>query len=385
MKTQIKISCILFLLLILCFFNLYWLSALIVLIVLFYLSTKYLTTFIKNSFIKSILNALFYILMIVTISVSVRVFMIDIYLIPSSSMENTLYTNDVILVNKLKYGPKLPESPYEVPFLNIFYYLKDNSKKAIRKKSWIPQRLSGTNSIKKGDVIVFKNKQVLVKRCMAAAGDTLKIIDSEVYINDQFYKSSKNVRNTYRFKINDQNTFYAKIDSLQILITIYSPNSKDNWINSELSYVDRDKLYNLSCIDSLQLATTTFPINSKKFPWYMDKLWTLDNYGEIIIPKKGMIIELTGDTFQLYKHILKKHEHLNIKKKGNQFFIEHKLITSIVFKQNYYFMMGDNRKHSFDSRYLGLIPEENIIGKVQCILFSNKDNHFNWDRLFKTI
>ncbi|MFL1011695.1 signal peptidase I [Flavisericum labens] len=362
------------------FLGLFWLCIVVLIVALLYRGVNY----IKHKFIRKTANVLFSFLMLLFLAIGVRVFIVDIYLIPSSSMENTLYPKDVILVNKLKYGPILPQSPYDIPLLNIFYYLKNSSEKAVKEKVWDYNRLSGTGSIKQGDVIVFKNREIMVKRCVAIAGDTLRIVGGEVYINDVFNKSPKHVKNNYVFKLKNVRHFYSAIDTLEIKSHVAS--IKDNGRKqANLSYVEAEQIRRLNCIDSLSIKIADAPIRAKMFPWYKEKQWTLDNYGPIVIPKKGMEIQLNHDSYQLYKYIFKTYENLDIEEQNNLFFKDGKPISSYIFKKNYYFMMGDHRKDSRDSRYMGFIPEENIIGKVSCVLFSNKDNEFQWNRLFKSI
>lgn len=370
------------------FLRLCWFAIFIFTVVFLYWGINYLLTSIKYNFLKKTCKSLFSFLMILVIAISIRVFVADIYLIPSSSMTNTLYPNDVILVNKLKYGPNLPQSPYEIPWVNIYYYLKDSSKEAIHKKKWQSKRLSGISNIKQGDIVVFKRRDegtLMVKRCVAIAGDSFKIVNSHIYTNNKLYPTPEHIRNKYTFKLENPRDFYKTIDSLNIETDVYSEKNEGNWKLSELSHLEAEKLMHLNSIDSFHLKIADAPIRSKMFPWYQEKNWTLDNYGSIVIPKQGMKISLTNDTFNLYKEIIENYENTTIKKQKEVFFVDGKIITSYTFKKNYYFMMGDNRNDSQDSRYIGFIPEEKIVGKVSCVLFSNKDDRFQWNRLFKGV
>ena len=107
--------------------------------------------------------------------------------------------------------------------------------------------------------------------------------------------------------------------------------------------------------------------------------------GAIIIPKKGMRISLNTETFALYNRIINSSENCKIKDIDGVYYIDDKKTTNYTFKQDYYFMMGDNREGTQDSRAWGFVPEENIIGKVQCVLYSNYQDEFQWDRLFKSV
>ena len=288
-------------------YRIFWLCSAIVFIMLMYWSINYVLKQIKINFIKKLCKGLFSILILFFVVICIRVFIVDIYLIPSLSMANTLYPKDVILVNKLIYGPNLPQSPYEIPLVNIFYFLKADSKNEFNYKVWQSKRLQGTSVIKQGDIVVFKKNEIRVKRCVAIAGDTLKMINGKIYTNNKLFKPSGKVK--------------------------------------------KDKA----------------------------------NYSQIVLPKKGMQIPLTVESFKLYRSLLIMYENVDIQDQNNNFYKNGKLIKNYVFERNYYFMLGDNRKDSRDSRNFGLIPEEDILGKVSCVLFSNKDGHFQWSRFLKGI
>lgn len=384
MKYLILITILLFI----AFLGLYWLSLFIATLLVLYIVINYFILKIQYDFLKKLCDGVFSFLMIIIVAISIRVFIADIYLIPSSSMENTLYIKDVVFVNKLKYGPNLPQSPYEIPWVNLFYYLKDNSKESVQKKVWKTQRLPGSSKITQGDIVVFKRMDTsdfMVKRCVAVAGDNFKIVNAQIFTNNNLFHTPRGILGNYTFKLKNQTAFYKVIDSFKIKTNFYSKEGKENWKTASLSSLEAEELKHSGYIDSLHIVLAEFPIKSKMFPWYKDEKWTLDNYGTIIIPKKGMQIQLTDDTFNLYKFVIKEYENINITKNETVFLINNKISSTYIFKKNYYFMMGDNRNDSRDSRYFGFIPEEKIIGKVSNILFSYKDDYFQWNRLFKEI
>ena len=113
--------------------------------------------------------------------------------------------------------------------------------------------------------------------------------------------------------------------------------------------------------------------------------WTIDNYGPILIPFKGMEINLNNSNYAIYKRTINQLEgHKLIKSEGG-FYLDGVAINKYTFRNNYYFMMGDNRNNSNDSRYWSLVPGQNIVGKASFVLFSNDWNGFKWSRLFKKI
>ena len=159
-------------------------------------------------------------------------------------MENTLFANDIIVVNKLKYGPRLPRSPFDIPWVNIAFYFNENAKKRIDENWWPYRRLSGSTTVKQGDVFVFnfpgKKKTIVVKRCVALPGDKLSIKNGIIYTNNNLFSEANSVKNKYAFKITNENNMAKAIDSLG-----YNINFKNNstfkmasLTKSELEYLE---------------------------------------------------------------------------------------------------------------------------------------------------
>src|SRR5690606_27007697 len=286
-----------------------------------------------------------------------------------SSMEGTLQSGDVILVNKLKYGPRLPRSPLEIPWLNILFYLTGNKKVLNSKTDWAYKRLSGSTNIQNGDVMVFDmfdDNMGIVKRCVGIASDTLKINNGSVFINGKLFNPTGNVKNDYNFKTVGGISLQKKLDSLRIPSNLKRINK--NWFEATLSIQEKSMLENQGLIDSVKIIIDT---TTTRFPKSEILHWTLDNYGPYIIPKKGMTIKINQINFDLYNKTINDHENAYIEQKNNRYYLDGTEIKAYTFKHDYYFVMGDNRKGSQDSRYWGLVPENRIIRKVQCVVFSN--------------
>lgn len=342
---------------------------------------------IKNNILKSIVNICFLLLFILTIIINTKLFAFDIYKIPSISMENTLFPEDIILVDKLKYGARLPRSPFEIPWVNLAFYFNDNAKKRIKENWWTYKRISGLEKIRQGDVFVFNSVSsefdILVKRCVALAGDTLNIKNGRIYTNNKLFTSPDSEKNNYKFKITNKKKIYNIIDSLDLKEYI-SIDKRIKLGEANLSRFELEQLKNTNCIDSITIQIDTFNIKKKLF-FNLSKMWTLDNIGPFVIPKKGMKIDLNPETFSLYRDAINSSENNSIKEINGIYYINNNKINTYTFKQDYYFMLGDNRKYSIDSRFWGFIPESNIIGKVQYVLFSNYQSNFQWSRLFKSV
>ncbi|WP_396603271.1 signal peptidase I [Algibacter sp. R77976] len=318
----------------------------------------------------------------------VRLFLFDIFKIPSASMENTLFSQDIIIVNKLKYGPKLPRSPFDIPVLNMAFYFNKDARERINDHWWPYKRLSGYSNVKNGDIIVYENfrkNYFFVKRCVAIPGDTLFIKSGRVYINNSQLKFNNNIKSNYQFKIKNIEEFHRDINPLEVTdyVNIETDTLQYSTINTSIKKAN--EISKLSSIDSFGYAEKIFNKSDKFFYRTNKEKWTIDNFGPIITPKKGMQIALNDKNFSIYHKALRKHEKVRIKKVNNAYFINDVKKEVYTFKQNYYFMMGDNRHETFDSRTFGFLPEKNIVGYVQGVLLSNYQDTFQWGRLFKSI
>tara|TARA_R110001583_G_C5632991_1_gene407200 strand:- start:170 stop:1300 length:1131 start_codon:yes stop_codon:yes gene_type:complete len=359
----------------------------IIVFIFIYRSGFCLINKVKNKILRNLINSFFWLLFILTIIISTKLYALDIYKIPSISMENTLFPEDIILVDKIKYGARLPRSPFEIPWVNLVFYFNDDAKKRIKENWWSYKRISGLEKIKQGDVFVFNSvsdeNDILVKRCVALAGDTLNIKNAKVYTNNKVYSSNDFEKNNYNFKITNKKKIFNIIDSLALKNYI-SIDSSIKLGEANLSKFELEQLMKTNYIDSVMIQIDTVNISRKLF-FNLPKKWTLDNMGPIIVPKKGMKIELNLETFSLYEAVINNSENCFLKEIDGVYYINNNKISTYTFKQDYYFMMGDNRKYSLDSRFWGFIPESNVIGKVQCVLFSNYQSNFQWNRLFKRV
>ena len=279
------------------------------------------------------LKTVFSILVIFIAAISIRLFFIELYSIPSGSMEDTLLPGDKVLVNKLVYGPKLPASPNDIPWVNLVWYFMDGQHTNPDSVYWKYHRLKGFSEIKHGDVMVFSHplwggrNNYFVKRCIALPGDTLHIINGRIKINAGFLDEQPTIK-----------TVPVVYDSTH---TVY--------------------------------------------PYHPNIRWSVDDYGPLVVPYKGMQISLTKEALQLYYNVIKDHEPVNADWKNEVFRNNEKTAELYIFQNNYYFMLGDNRHNSNDSRYWGFLPEEDINGKATVVLFNFLNGKFMTNRFFKRI
>ena len=361
----------------------------------------------------------------VTAAVLIRWIFFSAFVIPTPSMENSLLVGDYLFVSRLHYGTTTPITPLQVPLshqtiwgTSIPSYL-----------DWIrlPQfRLPGFSEVKRGDVVVFnlpvehpdlyqKYSMVLpdlkphpvdirtnyIKRCVGQPGDKLQIVDGQIYVNGKKESNPLGLQGEYFVStggaINETNVFKKNG------ITDYSQfteNFGDSIAgNDEYGYI-------IKTTENLAKKLREFTFIERVEPVFMPKQykepflfphtdlysWNKDQYGPFVVPAKGMKLILTPQNVALYSEIIQYHDgNSDIVVEGNLILQKGKVLDSYTFKQDYYFMMGDNRHNSADSRYWGFVPKDHIVGKAIFVWMSvDPDpirfiNKIRWDRLFRVI
>lgn len=345
----------------------------------------------------------------------IRWLIMEAYTIPTPSMENSLLVGDFLFVSKFHYGTRTTTTPLQIPlthqkiwFTNIPSYL-----------DWIklPQyRLPGITHVKRNDVVVFNVppkelndnidypvdlKTNYIKRCIAVPTDTLQIINHQVYINGLTGENPPNMQFSYLVKakgeINDR--VFEKYD-----ISEHDIRGRENNLvlyQMQLKPSVAKELEILPFIQSTEIAVENgfgkleprtketveyniFP-DAKRFPW------NGDFYGPLVIPAKGMTIHITDSTLDMYGSTIRDYDHNDqVRIENNKLYIDDQEVTDYTFKQNYYFMMGDNRHNSLDSRYWGFVPEDHVVGKAFFIWLSIDKNgglldKIRWSRFFRLI
>jgi len=331
-----SVGCIIILLFLL------WSSLVLVsLVLVFILDTitlKNVASFIKKRIPLQLYQAVKYLYIMIVFAfliTFVRTFMFDVYYVPSSSMEKTLFPGDYVLVNKITYGPKVPTHFGDLPVVGSLF-----NPSYVPKKHNRYTKLNAIKSLKRNDIVVFKSVErkknsLLIKRLIGMPGDTLQIENSVVRIN--------------REKLPEIASFCHRYEDHKGLFTIYSNKEFDS-----ISAIEKNTLQKVM-YGGIFKSETIFPISKKSE-------WTLDNYGSIVIPKKGMTIALTRENIALYQYCIRDFEN-----EGNV--LSNQNALTYTFKQNYYFALGDNRHNSIDSRMYGFIPENYIQGKMMTIIF----------------
>ena len=385
----------------------------------------------KRNVLLDWLDAVIFAVVVVTF---INTFFFQAFKIPSSSMESSLYTGDHLFVSKLAYGPRMPQTPLTIPFTHNVLGSKESYSTLIQSDY---RRLKGFGSVKTGDYVVFgfphgdtvlvqapaedyyrlariygkdfvtsnfgpikvrpsDKKDHYVKRCVAIAGDTLEIVNGQVYVNSQAQENWPGVQNSYTVitngqKINPKNLEKLGLNTSELMYDPSLPGYRAMPLTAEM--IETVKSY--STVDTLMQNIDTYPADYPDsyltiFPFTPEFKWTRDNFGPIWIPSKGSQIELTVETLPLYERIITSYEGHDLQVKDGVIYIDGEEANSYTFAQDYYFMMGDNRHNSLDSRYWGFVPEDHIVGKPALIWLSidrNRKfpNNIRWRRFFKFV
>ena len=361
----------------------------------------------------------------------IRTYVFEAFTIPTSSMEKSLCVGDYLIVSKIHYGPKRPNTPLSFPFVHNTLPFSTTKKSYVE---WIKlpyHRYPGISTIKRNDPIVFNypagdtvcdkfqssvsyydlirqygrekvwndhvafgkviahpvdKRENYVKRLIGMPGDKLQIIDGVVYINGEQGFQPENMQFNYTVTTTGNGINKRILDKYNITEAYRGSNPNEAILN--ISEKVAEELRQLSFITSAERNITPAGegINYEIFPHRPDLYpWNVDNYGPIVLPKKGETIQLTLENLPLYERIIHAYELHDLQVKGGQIYIDGQPADSYTFAMDYYWMMGDNRHNSADSRYWGFVPENHIVGKAVFVWLSvdKVNGGIRWRRMFR--
>lgn len=330
----------------------------------------------------------------ITMAVLIRWLLVEAFFIPSASMEQSLLAGDFILVSKLHYGTRTPQTLLQVPLMHqtirgthIPAYL-----------AWVQlpiHRLPGFTQASRGDKMVFNcvteldrpvdHRTYYIKRCIGLPGDTVRISDGQVYIGTDLQPAYPGLQRRYHLRTQKKldDGFFA-----QYCINHYGITQGGYLIYTTAKTVET--LCYLPYVRGIRPvfapATAANPViypNSASFPW------NEDHFGPLTVPAKGMTIPINPLTLEQYAPVIMHFEHHKQAHidEMDQLWIDGCLTLAYTFRQNYYFVLGDNRPNSVDSRFWGFVPADHVVGKAFLVLFS-LDPHreglakVRWNRFF---
>ncbi|KAA5535922.1 signal peptidase I [Paenimyroides baculatum] len=381
-------------------------------------------TYIQNRSIKPKTEAgetVSSILFAVVVATIIHTFFIQPFTIPTSSLEKTLLVGDFLFVSKVNYGARVPQTAIAFPMVHDTIPLA--KVKSYSKFPQIPEmRFPGFEKPEHNDIMVFNwpvdtisyfgyrgserfdkpmdKKSNYVKRTVGLPGDNLEIKDGVLYINNKVLELGDRAKIQYSYDVTtngsplDVNFLVKDLGVTDGAMQM----STNTYRIFALTEEGAERLKQLSSITEVKRNVETQP-EPHPFKTNMlaifphNKAWNRDNLGPIHIPAKGEVVQLTTETLPLYKGIITDYEHNKLEVKNGSIFINDQPATTYTIQQDYYYMMGDNRHNSEDSRYWGFVPADHIVGKPVFIWMSMDPNvpmsklfdKIRWDRLFTTV
>lgn len=374
------------------------------------------------------------------------------YQIPSSSLEKSLLVGDYLWVNKMAYGPRVPMTPVHFPLVqNTFPII--NTKSYLESPSLAYKRLKGLGSVERGDIVVFNfpagdtvavkvqnpdyytlvkmygretilnnpqtfgeviyrpvdRRENYVKRAVGLPGERIRITDGVIYINGEPLEQPENAQFNYYFQVKQGQMTASQWDELgisaddrhEVPVTAedipglralgFTVNPDGSVPSIYASPLTSAMVEALNADPSIaKVMKMPAPAGEPLFPDKVSDNWTRADYGELWIPRKGSTLVMGPRAWDIYGRVIRNYEgNPDATYRDGKLWINGEPSDTYTFKMDYYFMMGDNRDNSLDSRYWGFVPEDHIVGRPEMVLISFDKDHslFNggirWNRIFR--
>ena len=364
----------------------------------------------------------------------IRMFFIEAYTIPTSSMEKSMLVGDFLFVSKTSYGPKLPNTPLSFPFVHHTMPFTEKTKSYLE---WIQnpyKRIAGFGKVKNNDVVVFNfpegdtvatnmqtqsyynlvrnygrdriwsdsrtfgeiisrpvdKRENYIKRCIGIPGDVIEIKDGQVFVNQKKQEHFAGIQFDYIVTTNGTAINKKILEKIGISLADQQVFNGSQFLfpMTEEQVAEIEKLSNVTSVKKVNMAAGNWDHNI--FPFSSNYPWNVDNFGPLEIPRKGQTVNLTMENLPVYERIIDLYEDHDLSVKDSTIYIDGVVSNSYTFSMDYYWMMGDNRHNSADSRYWGFVPEDHVVGKAVFIWLSlDKEKSFpsniRWSRLLRFV
>lgn len=346
----------------------------------------------------------------------IKTFLVDAFTIPTPSMEKSMMVGDFLFVSKWNYGTRVPMTPVAFPF--VHNTMPGGKSDSYSESLTMPYyRLPGFQSIKNNDIVVFNypgqdqmdnesrpvdKRENYIKRCIAIAGDSLWILDGQVYVNGNPIGLPETARPQHKWlvvfeagKVPNRKKLKEKYDIDPDAINLATRQVSDSFVID----IPDHQLENFKREQAVDTLISLVRGQGNGFGLYFPDTyigeqlygWSADNFGPIYLPKAGETIKLTRENYPIYHRCITLYEGNTLEIREGAFYINGTATDSYTFTYNYYWMMGDNRHNSMDSRTWGFVPENHIVGKAWFVWMSwdkYAEGFFNkirWERLFKGV
>lgn len=307
-------------------------------------------------------------------AIIIRIFLFEAYRIPTPSMEDTLLTGDFLVVSKVTYGPRTPMT-FNIPFTSI--YLPGVT------LPWV--RLPGFDDVDRNDIVVFNypidiapisQKTNYVKRCVGIPGDTLSYRDKNLFVNSDTAYQPPTMQKNYEIQVKER----VRLSSSKVKSAggelVASRGNNTYIVNMTENVSERISRWpEVQNVELFVLPENFNEYNRRRFR-FSSGFNNHDHMPPVVIPFEGQKVTLTSDNWHIYRDLIVRYEKNDVDRENGKFIINGDTTDVYTIKQNYYFMMGDNRDDSEDSRFWGFVPQDHVVGKAAIIYFSWNHERF---------